>query len=377
MQLSRGKVDGSHDMLRVFLCSIKAMKRLLCLRHPCSSLVFVFLCCFSPVLSLFLSFSGSRIDACVVSSVSRKNVDARQDLLFFWNLFPFPRFPFFSVFLCVSSLLADLSSFVFVPLRYAPTVGPVSCGASSRQLAPPFSSSRLLLIAVVRSPLAPFFLLVVRYLFLPWFAVPVFAEKMFVISLLQDAVSVLPETQMKNQGEVLRKAIEEKYLNKVVVNCGLAVAFYELRRIQSATIRSGDGSARYKVEFSLVFFRPFQGEILEGTLMHSDNHGLRISLGFFHDVYIPAAALREPKGFNAASERWWWGFEDHELEYAPLQQAIRFRVQEIRFDQALADGNGGAGTQELVAGAERMGLAPMVVLGAVDDDGLGMKTWWQ
>ncbi|CBZ51315.1 hypothetical protein NCLIV_043800 [Neospora caninum Liverpool] len=200
---------------------------------------------------------------------------------------------------------------------------------------------------------------------------------MFVISLLQDAVSVLPEDQMKNQEEVLRRAIEEKYLNKVVANCGLAVAFYELRRIQSATIRSGDGSARYKVEFALVFFRPFQGEILEGTLMHSDTQGLRISLGFFQDVYVPAAALREPRGFNPASERWWWGFEDHELEYGPLQQAIRFRVQEIRFDQSLAEGGGGAGTPELVVGGERAGVAPMVVLGAVDEDGLGMKVWWQ
>ncbi|PFH31530.1 RNA polymerase Rpb7, N-terminal domain-containing protein [Besnoitia besnoiti] len=201
---------------------------------------------------------------------------------------------------------------------------------------------------------------------------------MFVISLLQDAVSVLPEDQLKNQEEVLRRAIEEKYLNKVVADCGLAVALYELRRIQSATIRSGDGSARYKVDFALVFFRPFQGEILEGVLTHSDSHGLRLSLGFFDDVFIPASALREPRGFNAVSSRWCWNFEGHELEYAPLQHAIRFRVQEIRFDGGSVDGQS-AGASELLVGGDRADArsAPMVVLGAVDEDGLGMKVWWQ
>lgn len=63
---------------------------------------------------------------------------------------------------------------------------------------------------------------------------------------------------------------------QVILDCGLVVAFHELRRVKEARIRTGgDGSIRYKVDFTLVVFRPFPGEILEGFLTHSDRQGLR------------------------------------------------------------------------------------------------------
>ncbi|PHJ16359.1 rna polymerase n-terminal domain-containing protein [Cystoisospora suis] len=173
---------------------------------------------------------------------------------------------------------------------------------------------------------------------------------MFLLSLLHDSISVLPQDMMRSQGEVLRKMVEEKYLNKVITDCGLVVAFHELHRVREARIRTGgDGSIRYKVDFTLVVFRPFQGEILEGLLISSDSQGLRVSLGFFEDIFLPAASLREPRGFNEQSSRWYWMFDEHELEYAPLHQPIRFRVREVCFSNSQSHSLGGGGSSAHVA----------------------------
>lgn len=44
------------------------------------------------------------------------------------------------------------------------------------------------------------------------------------------------------------------------------------------------------VEFRLIVFRPFKGEILEGTLHDCDPTGITIHLDFFNDIWVPCPA---------------------------------------------------------------------------------------
>ena len=41
-------------------------------------------------------------------------------------------------------------------------------------------------------------------------------------------------------------------------------------------------------EFRMIVFRPFVGEVLTGRIMAATYTGIRISLEFFDDIFIPA-----------------------------------------------------------------------------------------
>ena len=41
-----------------------------------------------------------------------------------------------------------------------------------------------------------------------------------------------------------------------------------------------------------VTLRPFEGEILTGTVLSCDRLGARLSIGFFDDIHVPSAMLQ-------------------------------------------------------------------------------------
>lgn len=55
---------------------------------------------------------------------------------------------------------------------------------------------------------------------------------------------------------------------------------------------SGDTNFR-AAEFRLVVFRPFVGEVLIGRIMAATHKGIRVSLEFFDDIFIPDNLLFE------------------------------------------------------------------------------------
>ena len=83
---------------------------------------------------------------------------------------------------------------------------------------------------------------------------------------------------------------------------GLVITLYEIVSIEGGTVYPGEGSAHFKVEFRVVVFRPFNGEILEGTLKRADKTGLYVDIGFFSDIFVPEQ-LREEKATVSAEDR--------------------------------------------------------------------------
>eukprot|EP00922_Rhytidocystis_sp_ex-Travisia-forbesii_P051351 GHVS01076230.1.p1 GENE.GHVS01076230.1~~GHVS01076230.1.p1 ORF type:complete len:200 (+),score=22.67 GHVS01076230.1:87-686(+) len=199
---------------------------------------------------------------------------------------------------------------------------------------------------------------------------------MFVVVGLSTVISLAASDLAKPRSLLLQQAVKRKYLNQVLPEEGLAVGLHELCGVEEGVVRSGDdGCSRHRVKFRLLLFRPLPQQLIEGTVLQSDATGLTVSLEFFKDVKILQEYLREPKGFNDDGDQmlWWWSFEGHELLYEP-QQRIRFKVQDVKFSKAQASVRCIPGVAPI---GEDIYVPPMVVIGRVDEDGLGMVTWWE
>ena len=59
-------------------------------------------------------------------------------------------------------------------------------------------------------------------------------------------------------------------------------------------IYPGDGAAHITVLLNLLVFRPFIGEIINGTVNHIDEKGIKVSIGFFQDIIVEKYVLPNP-----------------------------------------------------------------------------------
>ncbi|KAK9087155.1 hypothetical protein Syun_029549 [Stephania yunnanensis] len=79
----------------------------------------------------------------------------------------------------------------------------------------------------------------------------------------------------------------------------------------------------------LLMFRPFVGEVLSGKVDSSDVNGLRLSVGFFKDIYVPVHLFPNPSKFSEDG-RWVWIYEGDELNIEN-EEEIRFRIQSVKY----------------------------------------------
>jgi len=108
---------------------------------------------------------------------------------------------------------------------------------------------------------------------------------------------------------VIIEQIELKYCNKIILNVGLGVAFYDFVKIGDPYLYPGAGSAIHIVRFRLIVFRPFVGEIVSAKVMQSNKDGIRLSLEFFDDILIPSSQLQNPSIFNSDTGLWVWKYD--------------------------------------------------------------------
>jgi len=173
--------------------------------------------------------------------------------------------------------------------------------------------------------------------------------------------------------KAVQAVIERNLIDRVVPSVGLVVTLWDIQSIEGGTIYPSDGAAHYDVTFRLVIFRPFEGEVLVGKLIRSDKTGVWISLGFFSDVFVPAAELQEPSMFisEEGSGVWRWDYEGEQL-FLDLFQEVRLRVKQVQFNPipTPAEMKEGLGTPA-------MPFKAMEVIGTMNEDGLGAVSWWE
>ncbi|XP_020227635.1 DNA-directed RNA polymerase III subunit rpc8 [Cajanus cajan] len=192
---------------------------------------------------------------------------------------------------------------------------------------------------------------------------------MFYLSRIEHKLSLPPTRLVLPIREAIHMELEKLFLDKVIANLGLCISVYDIRSIDGGFIFAGDGAPTFTVVFNLIMFRPFVGEIITAKLFSSDADGLRLTLGFFDDIYVPAHHLPYPNHFvaeqvNSKKGVWFWDFNDQSY---PIEDTdvIKFRVQNVSYPPIPVE-----------QPKESKPFAPMLVTGSLDHDGLGPISWW-
>ena len=216
---------------------------------------------------------------------------------------------------------------------------------------------------------------------------------------LKDTVHIAPSEFGKSTLQAVTHALCEKYPNKVVPGLGLCIALHDILHIGESQLYPGSAAQHISVEFRIVMFHPYEGEVLTGTVVACDPEGIRVSIGFFDEIHVPARLLQPPSFWSAEEGVWVWDVTSDDQLFYDLENPLRFRVKEINFRQetntaaAAASGAGsscaGSGmTTGLSKPRERLPthggsgkpLAPiapaMTIVASVDQPGLGLTSWW-
>ena len=155
---------------------------------------------------------------------------------------------------------------------------------------------------------------------------------------------------------------------------------HDLLSVADAVIFPGDGAAHFKVEFRMIIFRPFVGEVLRGVVRSSTREGgINVTLGFFDDIVIPPSSMAEDTTFDDQKQLWVWTYrgEDgttHDFDIVNKEE-ICFKVTAEKFVDITPFEKlpPHAQQQEVATNAPQV---PYMIEGNIEEFGLGMTSWW-
>ncbi|XP_027186452.1 uncharacterized protein [Cicer arietinum] len=196
---------------------------------------------------------------------------------------------------------------------------------------------------------------------------------MFYLSRIEHKLRLPPSLLSLPIRDAIHTELEKLFLDKVIANLGLCTCVYDIISIEGGFIFPGDGAPTYTVVFNLIMFRPIMGEIITAKLHSSDADGLRLSLGFFDDIYIPTHHMPNPSHFDPIPGKsnksvvWFWDYKKEEGLSYPIDSSdeIKFQVQSVSYPPIPVE-----------QPKESKPFAPMLVYGSLDQDGLGPVSWW-
>ncbi|KAM0792008.1 hypothetical protein ACM66B_007119 [Microbotryomycetes sp. NB124-2] len=254
---------------------------------------------------------------------------------------------------------------------------------------------------------------------------------MFTFCIQRDTVRVEARDFKQEPAVAIRQEIERRYANKVIPNVGLCVSLMDILDSTEGAVLYGDGCLYYKCEFRLIMFRPFIGEIILARVRTQNEEGVRLSIGFFDDIFVPASLLQEWSAFNPAKRAFFWIPDDtdnprnppptdqqllseHEDDklYIEKNDWVRVRVEEEVWSDASpigakplpigggvagqgtgqpgqgiqsgqtgsagqGQGAGGPGQVNGTATGEGLTRAPYQLLCSMTEAGMGVIEWWQ
>jgi len=205
-------------------------------------------------------------------------------------------------------------------------------------------------------------------------------------------IQIEPSDFVKRSAAALEDNINEKYANKVIQRVGLCICFYDLLSATEGLIGHGSGVINVKVTFRLIIFRPFRGEVLEGTISESTSAGLRLHIELFDDITVPGPNnLLDGTSYDLRESVWVWTTEDGEKFHFDKNERVRFRIEEEIWTDQAADEEGGiiAVEREVEVGdseaarrkreedeRKRRNKTPWRLVASMAQGGMGILTWW-
>ena len=200
---------------------------------------------------------------------------------------------------------------------------------------------------------------------------------------LADVVQIAPTDFNKPSLRSIEDFINNKYADKVIHKIGLCVGFHSLISASEGLIGHGTGIVHVNVDFRLIVFRPFKGEILRATITQSSPAGIDLSVDFFEDLTIPPETLFENTSWEKDEYDTWafvWradngsgGFNEFFFDTA---ESCMLRVEEEQWHDISPDArkSGNYLVEQNSDAAQRM--PPYRIRGSMMHAGLGPTLWW-
>jgi DNA-directed RNA polymerase III subunit RPC8 len=173
----------------------------------------------------------------------------------------------------------------------------------------------------------------------------------------------------------------------VIHKVGLCLCFHSLVGSSEGLIGHGSGLVNVNVDFRMIVYRPFKGEILRATITHSHpGAGVYLSQDFFEDIVVPPEVLFENTMFEKDEqgiEAFIWrtrnaesGLEDE--YYFDKAEAVLFRVEDEQWRDASPQPKnpGGQFITEHAMTPGEVKKTPYLIRGSMMHGGLGPTLWW-
>ncbi|EST05195.1 RNA polymerase III, subunit Rpc25 [Kalmanozyma brasiliensis GHG001] len=208
---------------------------------------------------------------------------------------------------------------------------------------------------------------------------------MFVLADIEDTIPLHPSTFSLPALTAISDQINVKYANRILPDVGLCISLFDVLSCSEGKVRFGDGCLYHRVTFRLIIFRPFTQEVLVGKISSSDASGIRITMGFFEDIFVPEHLIPRPCAFDHREQAWFWLYEARSEEVAadPLLSSQEERMyldagERVRFTvegDAFWDAEPGPPPAQ-GEGAVTKEKPHYSITGSIAGSGLGLVSWW-
>jgi len=212
---------------------------------------------------------------------------------------------------------------------------------------------------------------------------------MFELAKMHDVVHIAASELGTPLLQAINDALSDKYLSKVVPNLGLCIAIYDVVRIGESHLYTGNAAHHTDVDFRVVIFRPFVGEVLMGKMVSCDETGVRISLDFFDEIYVPSNMLQPASEWDEREKVFVWKYGDDSL-YFDMLNKVFFRVDQLLFREPSNEASTSAAPSLTMgrpttpeptaagdAAAKPQEQPVLRIVAGMDKSGLGCVQWWR
>ncbi|KAJ9615586.1 DNA-directed RNA polymerase III complex subunit Rpc25 [Cladophialophora chaetospira] len=203
---------------------------------------------------------------------------------------------------------------------------------------------------------------------------------MFGLTTFEDLVQIPPHGLVNNKitRQDLEDRINEKYSNKVVQKVGLCICMYDLLKTSDGLIGHGNGNVNVNVQFRMIVFRPFKNEIVTGRITKCNPEGIRISMRFFDDIFVPATMLFEGVYYDADEKTWIWPMEEEDVDdlFLDAGEIVNFRVESEKWNDQAPAAPKARSQGEPEPNPAVADKVPYSIEGSMTEPGLGGVHWW-
>ena len=174
------------------------------------------------------------------------------------------------------------------------------------------------------------------------------SRAMFVLATLKDKVKVEPEFFQDDMSIPVIAEIQRRYSNKVIAEVGLCICVHQVLEMGDMYIYANEGAAYIVTIFHMVVFRPFTDEVLSGTIHSISATGMKVSVGFYDEIFVPAHRLPAPHEYDAgdtedgepgpeAERKWVWVTEDGARLDMEVGDEVRVKVRDVEYHETRKD----------------------------------------